>query len=155
MSARKILSLAVLAACITAGGAATPAIAGLLSAKGPVFAIVAGDLFVGEAEGHLDGSGTLAIHSQKTPSLTCAGQFTSSAESGGKGQMRCTNGTTATFEFKRLSMRTGYGTGKLHRGSTMSFSYGLGAEEARRYLKPPRGKHLKQDGTKLVLLASA
>jgi hypothetical protein len=145
--------LGVLAACIATGGAATPASAGLLSATGPVFAIVAGDLFVGEAEGHLDGAGTLAIHSQKTPALTCTGEFTSSAESGGKGQMRCTNGITATFEFKRLTLRSGYGTGKLSRG-TMSFTYGLSAEEASRYLKPPKGKRLRQDGNGLELFTT-
>ena len=126
--------LAILAACIAIGSPTTPAGANLLSAKGPVFAIVAGDLFVGEAEGHLDGSGTLAIHSQKTPALSCTGKFTSSAESGGKGQMRCTNGVSATFQFKRLTLRSGYGTGKLSRG-TMTFTYGLSAEEAQRYLK--------------------
>jgi len=110
--------------CALLGSLATPASADLLSAKGPVYAIVAGERFVGEAEGHLDGSGTLAIQSQKTPSLTCAGEFTSSAESGGKGQMRCTNGLTAS---------SGHGTGRLKRG-TMRFTYGLSAEEASPYL---------------------
>ena len=143
-------SLALLAAYITIGSAATPAGADLLSAKGQVFAIMAGELFVGEAEGHLDGSGTLAIHSQKTPALTCTGKFTSSAEAGGKGQMRCTNGSSATFQFKRLTIRSGYGTGKLSRG-TMSFTYGLSAEEAARYLKPPKDKRLKRNGDGLEL----
>ena len=145
--------LAVLTACI-AIGSATPAGAELLSAKGPVFAIVAGELFVGEAEGHLDGGGTLAIHSQKTPALACTGKFTSSAKAGGKGQMRCSNGVTATFQFKRLTIRSGHGTGKLSRG-TMSFTYGLSAEEAQRYLKPPKGKQLRRDGNGLELLTSA
>ena len=143
-------SLALLAACITIGSAVTPASADLLSAKGQVFAILAGDLFVGEAEGHLDGSGTLAIHSQKTPTLTCTGKFTSSAEAGGKGQLSCSNGTSATFQFKRLTIRRGYGTGKLSRG-TMSFTYGLSAEEAARYLKPPKDKRLKRNGDGLEL----
>jgi hypothetical protein len=145
-------SLAILAACVAIGSPA-PAGADLLSAKGGVFAIVAGELFVGEAEGHLDGSGTLAIHSQNTPALTCTGKFTSSAELGGKGQMRCTNGTSATFEFKRLTIRKGYGTGKPSRG-TMSFTYGLSAEEAVRYLKPPKNKQLRRDGNGLELLAA-
>jgi len=119
--------------CVLLGSLTTPASADLLSAKGPVYAIVAGERFAGEAEGHLDGSGTLTIQSQKTPSLTCAGEFTSSAEAGGKGQMRCTNGLTATFEFKRLTARSGHGTGRLRRG-TMRFTYGLSAEEASPYL---------------------
>jgi len=147
-------SLALLAVCITIGSAATPTRADLLSAKGQVFAILAGDLFVGEAEGHLDGSGTLAIHSQKTPTLTCTGKFTSSAEAGGKGQLSCSNGNSATFQFKRLTIRRGYGTGTLTRG-TMSFTYGLSAAEATRYLKPPKGRQLKRDGNGLQLLTSA
>ena len=146
-------SLALLAVCITIGSAATPAGADLLSAKGQVFAILAGDLFVGEAEGHLDGSGTLAIHSQKTPTLTCTGKFTSSAEAGGKGQLSCSNGSSATFQFKRLTIRRGYGTGTLSRG-TMSFTYGLSAAEATRYLKPPKGKRLRRDGNELALLSA-
>src|SRR4026208_195336 len=115
-------SLAVLVACIAIGSPATAG-ASLLSAKGQVFAIVAGELFVGEAEGHLDGAGTLAIHSQKTPTLTCTGKFTSSAEHGGKGQTQCSTGSSPTFRFKRLTLRSGHGTGTLSRG-TMNFTYG-------------------------------
>lgn len=123
----------------------------MLSATGEVIAIMAGNLFVGEAEGHLSGAGTLAIHSQKNPALTCRGEFTSSAELGGKGQLRCSDGTTSTFRFQRLTLRKGHGTGNFGRGA-MSFSYGLTAEEARPYLKLPKGKKLKRDGTKLELV---
>ena len=123
----------------------------MLSATGAVIAIMAGNLFVGEAVGHLSGAGTLAIHSQKNPALTCRGEFTSSAELGGKGQLRCSDGTTSTFKFQRLTLRKGHGTGNFGRGS-MSFSYGLTAEEARPYLKLPKGKQLSQNGTKLELV---
>jgi hypothetical protein len=126
----------------------------MLSATGAVIAIMAGNLFVGEAVGHLNGAGTLAIHSQKNPALTCRGEFTSSAELGGKGQLRCSDGTRSTFTFQRLTLRKGHGTGNFGRGS-MSFSYGLTAEEARPYLKLPKGKKLKQDGTKLELVDAA
>jgi hypothetical protein len=146
---RKILIM-VLAACMGLAGSATLAGAGLLSATGPVIAILADQLFVGEAEGHLSGAGTLAIHSQKKPDVTCLGEFTSSALLGGSGQMRCSDGTTAIFHFKRLSVFRGYGVGSLSRGS-MSFAYGLTAEEARPYLKLPKGKKLKYNGTKLEL----
>ena len=123
----------------------------LLSATGAVIAIMAGNLFVGEAEGHLSGAGTLAIHSQKNPALTCRGEFTSSAELGGKGQLRCSDGTTSTFKFQRLSLRRGHGSGSFGRG-TMSFAYGLTADEARPYLKLPKGKTLRQNGTDLELV---
>src|SRR4249920_521792 len=107
---RKIL-ITVLAACIGLAGSATLAGAGLFSATGMVIAILADDLFVGEAEGHLSGAGTLAIKSQRNPAVSCLGQFTSSAERGGSGQLRCSDGTTATFHFKRLSVFRGYGVG--------------------------------------------
>lgn len=143
--------IAALAACIGLAGWATQANAGLFSATGPVIAILAGELFVGEAEGHLGGAGTLAIHSQLDPDLTCRGQFTSSAELGGSGQLRCTDGATATFRFQRLSVFRGYGAGSFSRGG-MSFAYGLTADEAGPYVKLPRGKKLTYFGEELKLV---
>src|SRR5436190_24323765 len=130
---RKIM-LSVLAAVTVVFTA--PACAGVLSATGAVIAIMAGELFLGEAEGHLSGGGTLSIHSQRNPKLSCLGDFTSSAELGGKGTLHCTDGTSATFHFKRLTIRRGYGAGSYGKGS-MSLSYGLTADEARPYLKVP------------------
>jgi hypothetical protein len=147
---RKIL-ITVFAACIGLAGSANLAGAGLLSATGVVIAILADDLFVGEAEGHLSGAGTLAIHSQKNSDLTCRGQFTSSAELGGSGQMHCSDGATATFHFQRLSIRRGYGVGSFSRGA-MSFAYGLTAKEAGPYLKLPEGKKLASNGKELKLV---
>ena len=137
--------------CIGLAGVATPPSAGLLTATGPVIAIMAGDLFVGTAEGNLDGAGTLAIHSQKNPALTCSGKFTSSAELGGVGKLRCSDGASATFKFERLSLRRGHGTGRFSRGP-MSFAYGLTAEEAAPYLTMPKGKKLAGNGTDLKLV---
>lgn len=146
------MCITVLAACIGLTGSATVLGGELLSATGRVIAILAGDLFVGEAEGHLSGAGTLAIHSQKDPALTCLGQFTSSAELGGSGQMLCSDGSTATFHFQRLTLFSGHGVGNFSRGS-MSFAYGLTPEEATPYLKLPKGKNLKHNGTELELVA--
>jgi hypothetical protein len=146
---RKLLIAGI--ACLALAGSATPAGAGLLSAKGKVIAIMGGDLFVGEAEGHLSGAGTLAIHSQKKPDLTCAGKFTSSAELGGTGELQCSDGATSTFKFKRVNVRQGYGGGSFSRGA-MTFTYGLTPEEAAPHLKLPKEKKLKQSGTDLVLV---
>lgn len=140
----------VFALCLGLAGAETLAHVGLLSTTGPVIAMLAGELFVGQAEGHLSGAGTLAIHSQENPDLTCLGQFTSSAALGGSGQMRCSDGSTATFHFQRLSVFRGYGVGNFSRG-TMSFAYGLDAEEAAPYLKLPEGKRLTSNGSGLKL----
>lgn len=129
----------------------SPAGAGLFSATGPVIAILAGDLFVGEAEGNLDGSGTIRIHSRPRPDVTCRGQFTSSAELGGEGTLQCSDGATATIKFQRLSIMRGHGTGVLTRGP-MSFTYGLSADESVPYLKLPPGKALRMNGKDLVLV---
>jgi hypothetical protein len=147
---RKLL-ITVLGACIGLAGSTTMAGAGLFSATGMVIAILADELFVGEAEGHLNGAGTVAIHSQKNRDLKCLGQFTSSAVLGGSGQLHCSDGATATFHFKRLSVFHGYGAGSLSRGS-MSFAYGLTAEQAGPYLKLPEGKKLARNGTELELV---
>jgi len=143
---KKILLAGI--ACIALAG---PAGAGLLSSTGPVIAILDGELFVGTAEGNYDGAGTLSIHSQKNAALTCSGKFTSSAELGGKGKLGCSDGSSATFTFKRLNIFKGHGTGRLSRGS-MSFAYGLSAEEAAQYLKLPKGKKLAGNGTDLKLV---
>ena len=145
------LSAAVLAACLGLGFPALPAGAGLFSATGEVIALLADELFVGEAEGHLNGSGTLSIRSQKNPAIVCLGQFTSSAALGGSGQMQCSDGVTATFHFQRLDVFRGHGAGVTSRGA-MSFVYGLSAEEAAPYLKLPQGKKLAQRGTALAMV---
>jgi hypothetical protein len=143
--------LAVFAACVGFSGSAPVANAGLFSATGTVIAVAAHDVYVGEAEGHLDGSGTLAIRSQENPGLTCTGQFTSNAAQGGSGQLHCSDGATGAFQFKRLSVYRGYGVATLSRGE-MSFAYGFTPEEAVPYLKIPEGKTLAHNGTVLALV---
>jgi hypothetical protein len=146
---KKILVAAI--ACIGLAGPVAPASAGLLSSTGAVIAILDGELFVGTAEGHLDGAGTIAIRSQKSAALTCSGKFTSSAELGGKGKLDCSDGSNATFKFQRLTIYRGHGTGRFNRAS-MSFTYGLTAEEAAPYLKLPKGKKIAHNGTTLKLV---
>ena len=130
-----------------------PAGAGFISSTAPVIAIIAGDLFLGEAEGSLDGSGTLKVQSRANRDVTCHGQFTSSTEPGGAGTMRCSDGVTATYQFQRLSIARGYGSGISSHGS-MTFTYGLSAIESAPYLKLPRGKALRLDGKDLMLMDS-
>ena len=144
------MMLSALVACIGLGSSAFAGAAGL-SATGKVIAVVAGELFVGQAKGYLDGSGTLAIQSEANPSLICRGTFTSSAALGGAGQMQCNDGVTATFRFQRLTMYRGYGTGRTSRGE-MSFAYGFSAAEVAPYLKMPEGKKLSSSGTRVALV---
>ena len=147
---RKTL-ITVLAASIGLGGFAGAANAGLFSATGQVIAILAGDLFVGEAEGRLSGAGTLTIHSQRDPALTCRGEFTSSAALGGSGKLLCNDGTTADFQFKRLTVFRGFGTASTSRGP-LSFTYGIPPAEAQAYLRLPDGKKLAQNGSDLAMV---
>src|SRR5688572_21458202 len=143
----------VLGVCIGLAACASAAAAGLFSAKGPVIAILGDELFLGEAEGHLSGAGTLAIRSQRNAAVSCLGEFTSSAKLGGSGQLQCSDGATGTFHFQRLSLRSGYGGGSSSRGS-LSFTYGLTALESASYLKVPPGRKLASGAGKLELLES-
>jgi hypothetical protein len=145
------LWIGLLAACVGLAVPASASAPGLLSATAMVIAILADELFLGEAEGYADGAGTLAIHSQKTPALTCVGQFTSNAELGGEGQLHCSDSSSATFHFQRLGMRKGHGAGSFSRGA-MSFSYGLAAQEATRYLTLPQGKKRAYNAKELALV---
>lgn len=128
----RLSSITGLLAVALAGSA--PAQAGLFSSTGPVIALVAGELFLGQAEGRLGGSGTLSIQSQARPEITCHGEFTYSSGRGDAGSLLCSDGATAIFKFQRLSLMRGHGTGTSSRGA-MSFTYGLGAAESLPYLK--------------------
>lgn len=139
------------AVCASLVAWAGPTAAAFISSAGPVIAIIAGDLFLGEAEGNLDGSGTIRIRSHLRPGVTCNGQFTSSAEQGGAGNMRCSDGATARYRFQRLSIMRGHGTGSSSRGA-LSFTYGLSADESAPYLTLPPGKALKMGGKGLALV---
>jgi len=141
----------LIAGCIGLAGPATAAAGGKLSATRPVIAIVDGELFVGHARGYLDGSGTIAIHAQKNPALSCRGEFTSSPELGGNGSMRCSDGATATYRFQREGIFRGHGTGTTSRGE-MSFAYGFSADEALPYLNLPGKKKLGRSGSELTLV---
>jgi hypothetical protein len=149
MDFRKALAFA---ACVALASSASEPRAGLFTRTGDVIAIMGGELFLGEAEGDYWGAGTLAIHAQLNPSLTCTGEFTSSKELGGKGQLRCTDGASATFRFDRMTILRGHGNGTFTRGP-MSFTYGLTAEESKPYLKLPAGKRLARNGATLELVA--
>jgi hypothetical protein len=146
--------IASMAAVLGAAGWAGAVDAWALSSTGPVIAIMGEELFLGEATGHLDGSGTMTIGSQRNPGLTCRGEFTSSAKLGGRGRLRCSNGATGTYRFKRLTLRKGYGAGSYAR-RPMNFTYGLTAEESAPYLKLPSGKKLDLRGKAPVLVAAS
>lgn len=124
--------------CIALAGVTGGADAGLLSSTAPVIAILDGELLVGEVTAHLAGWGTIALRSSSNAGLTCTGQFTATEALGDAGQLKCSDGASATFQFQRLSLRRGYGAGTSSRGE-LRFTYGLTAEESAPYLKSPVG----------------
>ena len=117
---------------------------GFSSVTAPVIAILADDLFVGEAVGY-PGRGSINVQSKVNPDIRCLGQFQYTAGLTGTGQMQCSDGTMALFQFQGLSALSGYGFGSSLRGA-VSFTYGLTIEEAEKYLKVPQGKAIHKNG---------
>jgi uncharacterized membrane protein len=124
----------------------------LFSSKGPVIAIFNGELLVGEATGHLGGWGTIALHSPGKAEPACEGEFSYSEALGDAGQLRCSDGASAAFRFRRLTLMQGYGVGSPG-GGALSFTYGLSVEDSAAYLDLPPGKELKRTGDTLELVS--
>lgn len=138
---RRRLQVSALVVCLAIAGWTGGADAGPLSSTGPIIAILDGELLVGEATAHLAGWGTIALRSRADPGLTCVGEFTATEALGDAGQLRCSDGASATFEFQRLGLRRGYGAGSSSRGP-LSFTYGLTAEESAPLPEAARGAAL-------------
>ncbi len=111
---------------------------GLFTAKSPVAVTIQGDIFVGWAVGDITGSGTIDIQSAIDPKNTCIGEFryTSTWSLVGKGTVSCKDGSQGQFNFKGLTNLKGYGYGSSTRGP-VTFTYGMTAEEAAKYLQKP------------------
>lgn len=148
----KKLRITGLALCIGTAAWTGHALAQLFSSTGPVIAILDGELLVGEATGHLGGWGTIAVRSVEKGGRTCTGEFSHSEGPGDAGQLRCSDGASAAFRFERLSLRRGYGGSAS--GGTLSFTYGLSAEDSGPYLKLPAGKALSGEGDSLALVSA-
>lgn len=136
-------SSTLIAAALLLGGCANESGArmGLFSATSPVIAILADDLFLGEATGYMDRTGTIQIKSSVNDNLHCIGEFRYTGAKTGVARVRCNDGSEAELDFTGLSTLSGYGFGKSTRGPA-SFTFGLTPEQASQYLKPPKGKKL-------------
>lgn len=148
----KRLRASGVALCLALAGWTGAAAADLFSSTAPVIAILEGELLVGEVTAHLAGWGTIALRSPSNAGRTCVGEYSATEALGDAGQLRCSDGAAAAFQFQRLSLRRGYGTGTS--GSALSFTYGLTAEESAPYLKLPAGKELRPGGGSLELVAA-
>ena len=126
-----------LTGCTTAGGGHM----GLSTASVPVLAIMYDDLFIGEAIGHTDRTGTIDIHSTIDSGKRCVGEFRYTGSKTGVANLQCNDGADARVSFNALSLLSGYGYGRTSRGP-VSFTYGLTPEEAGKYLTLPTGKRI-------------
>jgi hypothetical protein len=149
---RTLFRASLLVLCMAFTGWTGVADAGPFSSSGPVIANLDGELLVGEATAHLAGWGTFVLHSPAKPGLTCAGEFGATDAAGDTGQLRCSDGASASFGFQRLSLRRGYGASIS--GSALSFTYGLTAEESASYLQLPAGRTLRGHGSNLELVTA-
>ena len=70
-----------------------------------------------------------------------------------EGRKPVSDGSSAPFNFQRLTLRRGYGAGTSV-GSALSFTYGLSAEDSAPYLKLPAGQELRRDGSSLELVTA-
>jgi hypothetical protein len=129
--------LLVVTGCVNSSGARS----GLFSATAPVVAILHDDLFIGEAVGYIDRTGTIDIHSALNPSIKCVGSFRYTGAKTGVADVRCNDGAEAQLSFNSLSTLSGYGYGKSTRDPA-SFTFGLTPEEAAERLTLPVGKRL-------------
>ncbi len=117
----------------------------LTSAHAPVYAMLRDDLFIGEAIGYMDRTGTIEIKSAVNPDVRCMGRFHYVGRKTGVASVQCNDGNEAELNFNALSSLSGYGYGKSSRGPA-SFTFGLTPEEASEYLKlPARKKLVKRD----------
>jgi hypothetical protein len=116
--------------------------ASLMSVSAPAIAIVKDDLFIGTAVAYVDRTGTIEVASVLDSNSRCVGNFAYVGTKMGKGELRCNDGSTGTFQFNGLTLFSGYGFGTTTRGS-MSFAFGLDTDEAAEHLRLPKGKELR------------
>ena len=147
ISTSAIVAMLVLSAsgCTTSGGSKM----GLFTATAPVITLMVDDFFVGTAVGYMDRTGTIDMTSTTRPDVRCVGEFRYTGMRTGTATLRCSDGLVAEVNFNALSSLSGYGYGTTSRGPA-SFTYGLKASEALKYLRFPEGMEADLSGEKPV-----
>lgn len=123
---------------------------GLFTATAPVVTLMVDDFFVGTAVGYMDRTGTIDMTSTTRPDVRCVGEFRYTGMRTGQANLRCSDGMAAEVSFNALSSLSGYGYGMTSKGPA-SFTYGLKASEAVKYLKFPQGLEADLSGAKPVI----
>jgi len=123
----------------------------LFSVHEPVYAVVGNVLLAGEAIGHWDRAGTLAVHSTQDETLRCTGTFHYTGLKKGVASIHCTDGSDVDLEFEGLGPLSGFGQGPTPRG-TVWFTFGLAPDAAAPYLHLPAGKRIAHTAQGVALL---
>ena len=80
------------------------------------------EMFLGQATGNMDGSGTIIINSES--GVSCSGKFQyDEPRVSGSGSFECQDGRTGTFRFTSNGT-SGMGFGKTNKGEPFKFSFG-------------------------------
>lgn len=135
-----------LAACSTDGGGKMR----LFSAEAPVVVLMVDDIFIGNAVGYMDRTGTIEMASTSRADVRCAGQFAYTGARIGRATLNCSDGMQASVTFNALSNLSGYGYGAAASGP-VSFTYGLTSADAVQYLRFPPGLSADLSGPKPVV----
>jgi hypothetical protein len=137
----KRFAISLAAACAVALMPRVGSTFDLFTVHEPVFAMVAGVLFAGEAVGHWDRTGTVAVHSSLDATQACAGTFRYTGAKSGEVRLACSDGSDVALTFSALDLLSGWGQGPTARGP-VRFTFGLSPEAAMPYLEVPAGKRI-------------
>jgi hypothetical protein len=113
----------------------------LFSVRQPVYAVVSGVLFAGEAVGYWGRKGTVAVQSTLDDTQHCSGSFRFTGSRVGVATIDCSDGSNLEFAFDALGTFSGWGQGATPLGPAR-FTFGLSPEKATPYLDLPKGKRI-------------
>lgn len=114
---------------------------GMRPATAPVYLLLGGELYTGEAQGFNDRRASITLHTEATPPLTCAGTLAFTAERSGVVELTCSNGMQTRLNFESTGWATGFAYSPAG-AEPSSLTFGLAPEPAAAYLRAPAGKKL-------------
>lgn len=120
----------------------------ILATPVPALAVLGERVLAGEALIYTDRSATLQLRSDGDPALSCMGTMRYTSSTAGALKLRCSDGSETQFPYAALSETSGHGRAD---AQEVSLTYGLDAEQARAWLRPPAGKRLIVNGSSLRL----
>lgn len=117
---------------------------GYLASSVDVFAVVDGQLLLGEADLYDNRTATLTMRTglAVTPALSCSGRLTRTGTTSAALEMHCNTGLTLALSAAMLAETQGYAYGQSSSGQLASLTLGLESARAVSYLRAPAGQQL-------------